>query len=74
MGCGHGSGLREVGGERDGGDAVAGEDEGGDVGGVECGLGVAEDGAVGVADVDDAVEGFAWYDVSFVLLSAHRHG
>jgi len=33
------------------------EDEGRDVGGVVCGLGVAEDGAVGVADVDYAVEG-----------------
>jgi len=33
------------------------EDEGGDVGGVVCGLGVAEDGAVAVADVDYAVEG-----------------
>ncbi len=32
-------------------------DEGGDVEGVVCDLGVAEDEAVGVTDVDYAVEG-----------------
>ena len=59
--CGKGDGLREVGGDGDDGDAVAGEDEGGDVGGVIGRLGVAEDGAVGVSDVDDAVECSTWW-------------
>ncbi len=56
-----GDGLGEVSGDGDDGDAVAGEDEGGDVGRVVGCLGVAEDGAVGVADVDDALEGAAWW-------------
>ena len=55
-GGGEGDRLREVGGDGDDGDAVAREDEGGDVAWVVGGLGVAEDGAVGVADEDDAVE------------------
>lgn len=46
-------GLREVEGDGEDADAVAGEDEGGDVGRVVGGHVVAEDGAVGVADEDD---------------------
>ena len=57
---GEGDRLRQVGGDGDDGDAVARQDEGGDVARVVGGLRVAEDGAVGVADEDDAVEGFAW--------------
>ena len=52
--------LRKVGGDGDDGDAEAREDEGGDVVRVVGGLRVAEDGAVRMADEDDAVEGFAW--------------
>ena len=53
---GVGDRLREV--ERDGddGDAEAGEDEGRYVAWVIGGLGIAEDGAVGMADEDDFVE------------------
>ena len=57
-------GLGEVGGDGDDGDAVASEDESGDVGRVVRCLGVAEDGAVGVTDVDDAIKGAAWWGVS----------
>lgn len=52
--------MWEVEGDRDDGDAVAGEDESGYVAGVVGRLGVAEDGAVGVPDEDDAVEFLAW--------------
>lgn len=57
---GEGDGLGEVGGDGDDGDAEAGEDKGGDVGGVVGCLGIAEDRAVGVADVDYAFEGSAY--------------
>lgn len=53
--------MGQVEGDGDDGDAVAGEDEGRDVARVVGGLGITEDGAVGVADVDDAVELLAWW-------------
>lgn len=52
--------MWEAGYDGDDADAVASEDEGGDVVWVVCGLGVAQDGAVGVADEDDAVGFFAY--------------
>lgn len=54
--CGEGDGLGKAGGDGNYGDAKAGKDEGGDVRGMVRCLGVAENGAVGVADVDYAVE------------------
>ena len=53
---GEGDRLREVEGDGDDGHAEAGENEGRYVAWVVGGLGVAEDGAVGVADEDDFAE------------------
>lgn len=61
---GKGDGLGKADGHWNAGDAVAGEDEGGDVAGMVRGLGVAEDGTVGVTDEDDAVEYLACGGVS----------
>ena len=69
---GEGDRLGQVEGDGDDGDAVAGEDEGRDVARVVGGLGITEDGAVGVADVDDAVKLLAWWVMCQIDVSSAR--